>query len=100
MIELVIQAENVAVTDDTLAVDLIDGRTIAVPLEWYPRLAHGTVEERNHWQLVGDGVGIHWPDLDEDISVRNLLLGEPSAESQQSLKRWLNARASRKKRNR
>src|SRR5437016_983753 len=85
-------AQHVKVTDDTLTVDLTDGRTISAPILWYPRLAYGTPEERNHWELNGDGIGIHWPDLDEDISVENLLKGQSSGESQQSLKRWLDQR--------
>jgi len=85
---------QVSVTNDTLAVELSDGRSIAVPLAWYPRLLHGTVEERSRWRLIGQGLGIHWPDLDEDISVENLLVGRPSAESQQSLKKWLARRES------
>jgi hypothetical protein len=87
-----ITARNITVTDDTLAADLNDGRTISVPLAWYPRLLHGTQEERNNWRLIGGGEGIHWPDLDEDISVQNLLLGKPSGESQSSFKRWLEKR--------
>ena len=87
------RAQNVIITDDTLAVDLNDGRTISVPLAWYPRLLHGTTEERNNWRFIGDKEGIHWPDLDEDISVENLLLGKPSGESQNSFKRWLEKRA-------
>jgi hypothetical protein len=90
----------VTLTDDTLAVDLADGRTIAVPLDWFPRLVHGTAKERARWRLIGRGLGVHWPDLDEDIRVDNLLLGHPSGESQASLQRWLDARAARKKRNR
>jgi hypothetical protein len=86
---------RVDVTDDTLSVDLADGRTIAVPLAWYPRLAHATGKERNTWRLIADGRGIHWPDIDEDISVANLLGGQPSAESQGSLKKWLAERAKR-----
>ena len=86
-------ATNVAVTADTLTVDLADGRTISAPLSWYPRLFHGTAEERGRWQLIGQGHGIHWPGLDEDISVENLLAGKPSAESQRSLRLWLDARA-------
>lgn len=80
---------SVEVTDDTLTIDLADARTISVPVEWYPRLAHGTDQERNSWRLIGQGVGIHWPDLDEDISLENILLGQPSGESQKSLQRWL-----------
>ena len=86
------KAQKVSVTDDTLAVDLSDGRTISVPLAWFPRLLHGTPEERNNWRLIGGGEGIHWPDLDEDISVENLLAGKPSGESQSSFKRWLEKR--------
>jgi hypothetical protein len=87
-----VSAQNVKVTEDTLIVDLSDGRTVSVPLAWFPRLLHGTPEERNKWRLIGDGEGIHWPDLDEDISVENLILGKPSAESQKSFKKWLEAR--------
>jgi hypothetical protein len=86
-------ATNVQVTDDTVSVELADGRTIAAPLDWYPRLAHATTEERNTWRLIGGGLGIHWPHLDEDISVANLLAGQPSAESQSSFKKWLTSRA-------
>ena len=86
------KAQNVSVTADTLAVDLSDGRTISVPLAWFPRLLHGTPEERNNWRFIGGGVGVHWPDLDEDISVKNLLAGKPSGESQSSFKRWLEKR--------
>jgi hypothetical protein len=85
-------AENVTVTEDTLSVDLSDGRTIAVPLAWFPRLTHASQEERNHWRFVGNGQGIHWEDLDEDVSVKGLLTGGPSRESQGSLKRWLAGR--------
>ena len=83
---------QVSVTNDTLAVELSDGRSISAPLAWYPRLLHGTVEERSRWRLIGQGRGIHWPDLDEDISVENLLVGRPSAEIQKSLKKWLGQR--------
>ncbi|HEY4762010.1 MAG TPA: DUF2442 domain-containing protein [Thermoguttaceae bacterium] len=86
------KAQNVTVTDEALTVDLTDGRTISVPLAWYPRLLYGTPLERNHWELIGDGEGIHWPELDEDLSVEGLLLGRPSGESQQSLQRWLENR--------
>jgi hypothetical protein len=86
-------AQDVKVTDDALIADLSDGRTVSVPLAWFPRLLHGTPEERNRWRLIGDGEGIHWPDLDEDISVENLILGKPSGESQKSFKKWLEARA-------
>jgi hypothetical protein len=85
-------AQSVSVTDDSLTVDLDDGRTISVPLAWFPRLLHGTAEERNNWRLIGKGEGIHWPDLDEDISIEGILLGRPSGESQRSFKRWLETR--------
>jgi hypothetical protein len=87
------KAQSITVTDDTLTVGLTDGRTISVPLVWYPRLMHGTEKERSNWRFIGDKEGIHWPDLDEDISIENLLLGKPSGESQSSFKRWLEARA-------
>lgn len=83
---------RIQTSDDTLTVDRSDGRTISVPLAWYPRLTHATVEERKKWRLIGNGRGIHWSDLDEDISVENLLQGQPSGESQTSLKRWLESR--------
>jgi hypothetical protein len=86
------RAQNVSVNEEALIVDLTDGRTLSVPLAWYPRLLHGTPAERNHWQLIGDGEGIHWPELDEDLSVEGLLLGRPSAESQRSFQRWLEGR--------
>ena len=85
-------AESIYVSDDTLTAELSDGRTISVPVAWYPRLLHGTVAEKNNWRVIGSGQGIHWPDLDEDISVESLLAGRPSAESQRSLKRWLESR--------
>lgn len=91
-----VSAQNVQITDDALIVDLSDGRTVSVPLAWFPRLLHGTPEERNKWRLIGEGEGIHWPDLDEDISVENLILGKPSGESQKSFKKWLEARAKAK----
>ena len=93
----VARAQNVTVTDDSLTVDLADGRTISAPLAWYPRLVHGTPQERNNWQLIGNGEGIHWPNLDEDLSIEGLLLGRPSGESQRSFQRWLDERAQRSK---
>lgn len=92
-VEIHALAQDVSISDDALTVDLDDGRTITVPLAWYPRLLHATPAERAHWRLIGRGQGIHWPDLDEDISVENLLIGRPSNESQASLKKWLDARA-------
>ena len=86
------RARNVIVNDEDLAVDLADGRTIAVPLAWFPRLAHATPAERANWRLIASGSGIHWPDVDEDISVESLLAGRGSAESPASLERWLASR--------
>ncbi len=88
-------AETVTVMADTLCVDLSDGRTISVPLSWYPRLSHATPAERKRWRLIGRGLGIHWEDLDEDISVEGLLAGKPSGESQVSFGNWLAKRSSR-----
>ena len=85
-------AQRASVSEDVLAVDLADGRTITVPLAWFPRLSHGTLTERANWRLIGGGEGIHWPDLDEDISVESLLAGRGSGESPASLGRWLEAR--------
>ena len=87
-------AENITITNDTLSVDLSDGRTISVPLAWFPRLMHSTPAERNNWRLIGKGHGIHWEDIDEDISIENLLAGKASGESQSSFKKWLNSRQS------
>ena len=86
------EAETISVSEDTLTAELSDGRTISVPLTWYPRLIHGTIGERNNWRLIGGGQGIHWPELDEDISVESLLAGRASGESQRSLKRWIESR--------
>ena len=87
-------AKNVRVTERALIVELRDGRVVSVPLAWYPRLAEGSPGERRRWELLGPGIGIHWPDLDEDISVEGLLQGLPSGESTASLKAW---RATRKR---
>jgi hypothetical protein len=73
-----IRVRDVAVTDDDLSVALMDGRTLTVPLAWYPRLANATPAQRAHWELAGAGYGIHWPDLDEDLSTEDLLLGIPA----------------------
>ena len=86
---------NVVVTDDTLSVDLEDGRTICVPIGWYPRLAYGTAAERANFQIIGAGYGIHWPDLDEDLGVEGLLLGKRSMESPASFEQWLERRKQR-----
>jgi Protein of unknown function (DUF2442) len=85
-------AQALHVTGDTLTVDLTDGRSISAPITWYPRLANGTPSERMNWRLIGRGEGIHWPDLDEDISVDNLLSGARSGESSVSFTRWLSSR--------
>lgn len=82
----------ISITDDSLFVDLSDGRTISAPLEWYPRLLHATPAERNQWRLIGKGHGIHWEKIDEDISIEGLLAGRPSGESQSSLQKWLKQR--------
>jgi hypothetical protein len=89
-------ADNVTITEDTLCVDLTDGRTISVPLAWFPRLLQSSPEERNNWRLIGKGQGIHWEDIDEDISVEGLIAGRPSGESQSSFRKWLEKRSSRK----
>ena len=83
---------DVRITDDTVAVDLADGRTISVPLAWYPRLLHGTPAERKNYRILGSGDGIHWPELDEDVSAENIILGQPSGESRDSFARWLKGR--------
>ncbi|MEI2690584.1 MAG: DUF2442 domain-containing protein [Anaerolineae bacterium] len=88
------RALAIRVTDDTLSVDLEDGRSVSVPIGWYPRLVHGTSAERSNWRISGAGYGIHWPDLDEDLSVEGIILGKSSMESQSSLKRWLERRQS------
>lgn len=86
------EAEDVLVTEDTLQVEFSDGRTLCVPLAWYPRLVHATPEERDNWGLIGKGQGIRWSDLDADLSVEGLIAGRPSRESQRSFKRWLEAK--------
>ena len=83
---------TVTINDDTLSVDLEDGRTVSVPIGWYPRLTHGTPAERVNFQISGAGYAIHWPDLDEDIGVEGLLLGYKSTESSASFERWLHRR--------
>jgi hypothetical protein len=89
------RARSVRVADDALTVELVDGRTIIVPLAWYPRLWHGTVKERNQFEIFGDGSYIHWPALDEDLTVAGLLAGQRSGESPESLKKWLALRKAR-----
>jgi hypothetical protein len=83
---------NVRIAVDSLTVELTDGRVLSAPISWYPRVAIGTPKEQNYWRLLGGGLGIHWPDLDEDISIENLLAGKPSGESLVSFKNWLEQR--------
>jgi hypothetical protein len=85
--------QDVMITGETLTVELVDGRAISAPLAWYPRIVYSTPQERKNWRLIGKDEGIHWPDMDEDISVENLIAGKPSGESQRSLKKWLDERA-------
>jgi hypothetical protein len=84
-----LRGQDIAFSDDDLIVELADGRTLTIPLAWFPRLFHATPDERANWRWIGVGVGMHWPDLDEDISIEDLILGRPSGESQESLRRWL-----------
>jgi len=86
------RAQSVRVNDESLSVDLVDGRTVIVPLVWFPRLWHGSKKERNNFEIFGDGAYLHWPDLDEDLTVAGLLEGKRSGESPASLKKWLSAR--------
>lgn len=85
-------AGSLTVTDDALNVELTDGRSITVPLSWFPRLLHATPVERNRHKLIGGGEGIRWEAVDEDVSIESLLAGKPSGESQTSLKKWLGSR--------
>lgn len=78
------RASSVTVTEDTLVVELEDGRTLSAPLAWYPRLTHATPAERSDWRLIGRGEGVHWPAIDEDVSVESLLAGRASGETQES----------------
>lgn len=85
-------AENVSVTEDTLSIDLNDGRTLSVPLAWFPRLLHANAGERQNWRLIGKGQGVHWEGIDEDINIEGLLPGKASGESQKSFQKWLDHR--------
>ena len=89
------RAADIVVTDESLTVDFVDGRSVSVPLARYPRLVHGTPQERANWRIIGNGEGFHWPDLDEDLSVEGLLLGRSSGESRRSFERWLDERTRR-----
>ena len=82
------KAIAVDTSDKSLTVVLSDGRAVTMPSEWYPRLAEGTAAERAKWRLIGTGQGVHWPDLDEDVSVDAVIRGRPSAEGAASLERW------------
>lgn len=85
-------AVQVRVTDEKLIVDLVEGRSLSVPLSWYPRLLHAALEERQNWQLLGEGYAIEWVDLDEHIGIEGLLAGRQSSESRHSFERRLKAR--------
>ena len=85
-------ATRLSFSEDSFTVYLNDGRHIAIPLAWYPRLLAGTKRERENYELIGGGEGVHWPKLDEDILVDGLLSGRPSQENQSSLKKWLQKR--------
>ncbi len=89
-----VPVKDIAITEINLTVSLVDGRTITVPLDWFPRLVHATAAERKNWRLIGKGEGLHWPQLDEDINIQDLLLGRRSAESRSSFERWLEKRRS------
>src|SRR5207249_276111 len=91
--QIEIRATAVRVSHDALIIDLTDGRTVSAPLAWYPRLLHATAAERQDHQLIGQGLGIHWPQLDEDISVEGILAGRPSYESRESFEEWLASRS-------
>lgn len=100
---LAIDTEQLQITfvnadETTLTISLSDGRRLSLPLEWYPRLKHGTPAERNNWRVIGRGEGVHWPDLDEDLSLEGFLAGRKSGESKSSLKAWLTARGKSKHR--
>jgi hypothetical protein len=102
MSTLVLEADPIAVdinvTSDKLIVALDDGRSLAVPLSWYPRLLYATKTERKNWQLLGNGYAIEWPDVDEHIGVEGLVAGRRSGEAKASLKRWLSSRRKGRKR--
>jgi hypothetical protein len=91
------RAQRVEVSEDALIIELVDGRVVRVPLTWYPRLWYGSAEERARFEIIGDGTLVHWPDLDEDLSVAGILAGRHSGESPESLKKWLDERKAKKK---
>jgi hypothetical protein len=88
------RARDVRIGEDSLVVELVDGRTLTVPLAWYPRLWYGTANERTQFEVIGDGSYIHWPNLDEDVTIAGMLAGRRSGESPESLKKWLAGRKS------
>jgi hypothetical protein len=96
MSTLVLEVEpaalDIQISDEWLTVNLTDGRVLRVPLHWYPRLVQATAAERNHWQLLGDGYAVEWPELDEHIGIEGLLAGRRSGESQMSFEQWLQKR--------
>jgi hypothetical protein len=94
------RARSVTVSDEAISVDLVDGRTVIVPLAWFPRLWHGSKEERDNLEVFNDGAYIHWPELDEDLTVAGLLEGKRSEETPTSLKKWLASRKATRRKNR
>lgn len=86
------QIQDVTIGRIHLTLKLADGRAVAAPLDWFPRLKAGTPKERRNWEFIGAGFGVHWPDLDEDISLENILDGRKSMESDKSFHKWLRAR--------
>ena len=86
------RAQGVEIREDTIVLNLVDGRTMTVPIVWYPRLWYGTKEERAHFELLDEGRYIHWPDLDEDLSIDGMVAGRRSGETADSLRKWLAAR--------
>ena len=87
-------ATNVRIDSEAVTLELTDGRVVSAPIAWYPRLSHATPEERDQWRLIAGGRGVHWTEIDEDVSVENLLGGKPSGESQASFREWLLRRQS------
>ncbi|MEM9772818.1 MAG: DUF2442 domain-containing protein [Cyanobacteria bacterium P01_D01_bin.73] len=85
-------ATHVEFSDRAFTVHLGDRRQLTIPIDWYPRLQYATPDERNHWELLGDGYAIQWAQLDEHIGIEGLLAGQPSGESQASFERWLESR--------
>ena len=78
------RVKDVRFSEDSISVDLVDGRTITAPLAWYPRLLHASIDQRANWHIAGGGYGIHWPDIDEDLSTQGLLRGAPAPRASRS----------------